>query len=186
MIIAAWHQGWHPEAIDAVAPWWRQKETWIPLYVALLAWLLWRMRWRGLALAAAAGATVGLGDFLAAGVLKPIFGRIRPCNTEGLLEKLDLLTGCGSGLSMPSAHATNHFALATFLAVTCFAERPLPKWIFLLWAASIALGQVYVGRHYFTDIFAGAALGSLLGFSLGMLFERFAPPRVFSSAPNAQ
>ena len=173
LLIAAWHEGWHPAALDAVAPWWREKSTWLPLYVALLAWLLWRFRWRGLALAAVAGATVGLADFLAAGVLKPLAGRLRPCNTAGLAERLDLLTGCGPGLSMPSAHATNHFALAVFLGVTCFAERRLARWAALAWAASIALGQVYVGRHYFTDVLVGAALGALLGWLVGRAATRW-------------
>lgn len=172
--VAAWHTSefWHPPAADATVPWLREKRNWIPLYVALLAWLLWVWRWRGLALAAAAGACVGLADYLSAGVIKPLVGRLRPCNTDGVREALDLLTGCGPGLSFPSAHATNHFALATVLAVTCFAGRPYTKWAAFLWAASIALAQVYVGRHYVSDILAGALLGATLGWSFGYAFTR--------------
>lgn len=166
-LIRAWHEGWHPEVLDAVVPLWREKSTWIPLYVALVAWLFWRKRLWGLANAAAIAIAVGLGDLTSAGLLKPLFGRLRPCNLPGLREHLDLLTGCGPGLSLPSAHATNHFALAVALGVTCFAERPLPKWLALLWAGSIAVGQVYVGRHYLTDILMGAGLGTLIGWAVG-------------------
>lgn len=173
-LVAAWHtsETWHPPAADATVPWLREKRNWIPLYVALLAWLVWIWRWRGLALAAAAGACVGLADFLAAGVIKPLVGRLRPCNTVGLREQLDLLTGCGPGLSFPSAHATNHFALAVFLAVTCFAERPWAKWVGLAWAASISVAQVYVGRHYVSDVLAGAGLGTALGWGAAWGFNR--------------
>jgi undecaprenyl-diphosphatase len=33
----------------------------------------------------------------------------------------------------------------------------------LLWAASIAFGQVYVGVHYPLDVFMGSLLGILIG-----------------------
>jgi len=174
-LIVAWHEGWHPAALDAIAPMWRQRETWLPLYALLLIWLLWKQGWRGLAIAASAGATVGLADYLAAGVFKKIVGRIRPCNLDGLKEHLDLLTGCGSGLSFPSAHATNHFALAVFLSLVCFADRRMIKWLLVLWAASIALGQVYVGRHYFSDVIAGAGLGTFIGLLAAYLFLRLSP-----------
>lgn len=168
--IRAWHEGWHPAALDAVAPLWREKSTWIPLYAALLLWLLWRDRRWGLYNALAAGIAVGLSDHASAGIIKPIVGRIRPCNLPGLRYHLDLLTGCGAGESFPSAHAANHFALATVLCMTCFAERPLLRWLSLLWAASIAVGQVYVGRHYPTDVLAGGALGSLIGYLVGRVY----------------
>ena len=187
--VAAWHASaaWHPPAADAVVPWLRDKRNWIPLYVGLVGWLAWAWRGRGLALAAAGGACVGLADFLSAGVVKPLVGRLRPCNTEGLREGLDLLTGCGSGLSFPSAHAANHFALAVFLAVTCFADRPAAKWLGVAWAASIAWAQVYVGRHYVTDIAAGAALGTALGLGVGGAFTRYvglAPRRATGPKPR--
>ena len=165
-IVRAWHEGWHPETLDRIVPWWREKETWFPLYGLLLVWLVWRGRWWGLATALAAGVAVGLADFTSAGIIKPIVGRLRPCNLAGLREHLDLLTGCGPGKSFPSAHAANHFALAVVLGVTCFAERPLLKWLGVLWAASIAIGQVYVGRHYPSDILFGAGLGALLGYGV--------------------
>ncbi len=168
--VRAWHEGWHPAALDAVAPMWREKSTWVPLYVALLAWLLWRDRWWGFYNALAAGVGVGLADFTSASVIKPLVGRVRPCNLAGLRDHLDLLTGCGPGESFPSAHAANHFALAVVLGVTCFAERPLLKGSSLLWALSIAVGQVYVGRHYPSDVVAGAALGALIGYLVGRLF----------------
>ena len=172
-IISAWHQGWHPQTLDDILPWWRDQDNWIPVYIALLVWLIWKQKLKGLYLGLVAGATVGLANTVAAEILKPLIGRIRPCNTVGLLEKLDLLTGCGPGLSFPSAHAANHFALATFLGMTCFAERPIWKWITIAWALIISLAQVYVGRHYFTDIIAGGAIGASVGMLGAWVANRF-------------
>ena len=173
-LILAWHQGWHPETLDNILPWWRDQDNWIPVYIALLAWLLWKQKLKGLYLGLIAGATVGLANTVAAEVLKPLIGRVRPCNTVGLLEKLDLLTGCGPGLSFPSAHAANHFALAIFLGMTCFAERPMWKWITITWALIISLAQVYVGRHYFSDIIAGGAIGASIGMLGAWVVHRLA------------
>ncbi len=175
--IVAWHQGWHPEALDAIAPWWRERSTWIPLYVALLLWLVYRERLWGFFKILAVGLAVGLADFSSAGIIKPLLGRIRPCNLVGLREQLDLLTGCGAGLSFPSAHAANHFAIAVSLSLLVFSRKLMSKTpsrvsraLLVLWASSIALAQVYVGRHYPSDVLAGAGLGALLGWLVALLF----------------
>lgn len=175
--IQAWHEGWHPAALDAIAPWWRDRNTWIPLYAVLLVWLVYRQRRWGFYRALAIATAVGLADLTSARLLKPLFGRIRPCNLDGLKEHLDLLTGCGSGLSFPSNHATNHFAFAVAVSLLAFSPeflgprwRPLLKVLLVLWATSIALAQVYVGRHYPSDVLAGAGLGALIGWLIAKIF----------------
>ena len=176
--IRAWHEGWHPEALDAIAPWWRERSTWIPLYVALLAWIIYRGRLWGFYRALAIGIAAGIADFTSASILKPLFGRLRPCNLAGLKEHLDLLTGCGSGLSFPSTHATNHFALAVSISLIVFANSGLSqrssrllRYTIVAWALSIAVAQVYVGRHYPSDVLAGAGLGALVGWLVALAFR---------------
>ncbi len=164
LLIAGWHEGpLHPDVVDAIAPWWRDKSTWLVCYAILVAWMLWRYRWSSLLHAVLAGLSVGLADYCSAGVIKPLIARLRPCRTVGLVEHLDVLVNCGSGFSFPSAHAANHFALATFLAVTVFVPYPIWRIAVVSWAASIALAQVYVGVHYPSDVLAGAVLGTLIG-----------------------
>jgi undecaprenyl-diphosphatase len=47
------------------------------------------------------------------------------------------------------------------------------RWPLHLWAASIALGQVYVGVHYPLDILMGAFLGLIIGNIVAKTYLRF-------------
>jgi undecaprenyl-diphosphatase len=50
----------------------------------------------------------------------------------------------------------------------------MKKWgyVFFIWAATIAYGQVYVGVHYPLDILAGTGLGCLIGYLTGTYFNK--------------
>ena len=74
--------------------------------------------------------------------LKRIVRRPRPLNPE-------------DRRSMPSGHATIAFAVATVLA-----DR-YPRWRFGFYAlaAGTAFARVYFGRHYPSDVLAGAVVG---------------------------
>lgn len=163
----------HP-ALDAVLPVWREKTTWVPAYLVVAALLWRRYGWRRtLYLLVAVGVTVAVADQLAASVIKPWAGRLRPCATPGLVVRE--LVGCGGRWSFPSNHATNHFAVATLLALT-WLGRAHWAWRLLLfaWAASISLAQVYVGKHWPGDIVVGAALGMAVAVGVGAAYRRLA------------
>ncbi len=168
------HQQGHPSWLNTVMPVWRDKETWIPLYIFIGLWTIWRHRSRGLLLLITAGLTIAVADTLSSKIIKPMVRRLRPCNDPQIQEALDVLVHCGSGYSFTSSHATNHFALAVFLWVAFRGIWPLwLRWTMLVWAATIAFGQVYVGVHYPTDILGGALLGSLIGWLAGWTFRHF-------------
>ncbi len=81
------------------------------------------------------------------------------------------LIDCGGLYSMPSNHAANHFALATFwyFSIRAINGRKWP-WLWL-WAALICYAQVYVGKHYPGDVLVGAIVGILTGLGMFRLFE---------------
>ena len=84
-----------------------------------------------------------LSDSGTAKLLKPLFGRPRPLGHVGL--------------SLPSVHAANSFAMATLLS---YFIRKLPFSIFaFIMAALVAYSRVHLGVHYPTDVLAGAAVG---------------------------
>lgn len=145
---------------DAVLPLYREKTTWIPLYVLML-YLIWNRNGtkKTLYLLICIGLVIAVADQVAAGLIKPLVGRIRPC-ANGLLEgQVRVLVGCGGQWSFPSNHATNHFAVATVLSLT-FVRRWYWRLAWVLWALTISLAQIYVGKHYPVDILGGALLGT--------------------------
>ncbi|MEZ4983676.1 MAG: phosphatase PAP2 family protein [Saprospiraceae bacterium] len=95
-----------------------------------------------------------------------------------LSEPVRQLIPCGGGYSFTSSHATNHFAVAFFLFLTWGRLWKRWRWLLLLWAATIALGQVYVGVHYPLDITVGALLGMTLAWGISILYKRWLAVRI--------
>lgn len=170
--IKTWHTGFHPDVLDYIVPIWREKKTWIPFYIILAIYLIYKYKLTGLYVILGAITAVALGDQLAASVLKPFFERTRPCNVTELQPFLDVLVPCGSSYSFPSNHATNHFALATFLSFSIFNSNTSIKITLWAWAATISLGQVYVAKHFFSDVLAGAIIGGLIGLCCAVLLNK--------------
>lgn len=161
---------------DAVMPVYREKLTWVPLYLFTAYLMIRREGWKKtLYLLLAVGLVIAVADPLAAQVIKPWVGRVRPCASTELAGQVRVLVGCGGKLSFPSNHATNHFAVATLLCLT-FVRRPVYRWLWLLWALTISLAQVYVGKHYPGDVLAGAVLGSGLALLGYLVYRRLAGP----------
>ena len=165
---------WTNPLLDSVMPWVRHSNNWIPLYVVLLSFIIYKWgkkSWKWLVLVAL---NVTLTDQISSHLFKPFFHRIRPCADPELMQQSRLLLDhCSGGFSFTSSHAANHFGIAVFLVVTL---QPLLKnfrYLFLVWAALIAYAQVYVGVHFPLDILAGALIGIIVGYFNGKLFHKW-------------
>ena len=136
------------------------------MYALAIVLLLWKgdakVRW----LVLFSGLALLIADQTAAGYLKPLLNRPRPCH---VLENINLLVGCGGGKSLPSAHAANSFAQAALFGLYFRKVR------YGLWAVAllIAFSRVFVGVHYPGDIVAGAVLGTAIGLLLGYAHRKF-------------
>jgi membrane-associated phospholipid phosphatase len=154
----------HP-FLDAVYPWFREGNTWMPLYLFIIVLALVNFKQKAFAFILFAVLTVVLTDQLSSSLIKPFFERPRPCRDPYLMNQIRmLLNGCSGGYSFTSSHATNHFGFAIYIMFTLSNIIGKWKYAFLIWAAAIAYGQVYVGVHYPLDIFFGALLGGFIGF----------------------
>jgi len=107
---------------------------------------------------------ITLSDQVCNTILKPLVGRVRPCN---VLENVHLLVNCTRAFSFPSSHATNIF---TGMILFSFVYRKL-RIALLTIAALVAYSRVYVGVHYPFDVVAGTALGILCALIIIVLFK---------------
>lgn len=163
---------WANPIMDAVMPYWRDKKFWIPFYLLCIALLYYKFKAKGLLLALCTALTVGVGDTLSSKVIKPSIERLRPCRDANMKE-VRVLVHCGSGYSFTSSHATNHFAFAVFLISMIGGLFRRIKGPLLFWAASIAIGQVYVGVHYPIDILCGSLLGTSVALIMAKILKRY-------------
>lgn len=110
-----------------------------------------------------------LGDYFSSSVIKPLVGRLRPCQNPAMLNSVHLLVSCGSGKSFPSSHAVNAFSVAFFFFLATPSATRVLRSVMIL-AVLIALSRVFVGVHYPLDILSGALLGLSVGWSGGHLY----------------
>ena len=139
---------------DVIMPFITNKKTWIPVWLITIVLLLWKGGRRGRWAVLTAVLAFALTDPLVSRVLKPMIHRIRPCNA---LDGVHLLVHKSKGLSMPSAHAANFFALATVFSY--FYRRF--QWVLWSIAALVAYSRIAVGVHYPSDVLTGAVVGLL-------------------------
>jgi undecaprenyl-diphosphatase len=165
---------WTNPFFDGLMPWVRHSNNWIPLYVVLLSFLIYKWgknSWKWLVLV---GVNVTLTDQISSHLFKPYFHRLRPCADPDLMQQTRLLLDhCSGGFSFTSSHAANHFGIAVFLVVTLQPLLKNYRYLFLIWAAIIAYAQVYVGVHFPLDIFVGAIIGIIVGYFNGKLFHKW-------------
>ncbi|MCK4403771.1 MAG: phosphatase PAP2 family protein [candidate division Zixibacteria bacterium] len=107
---------------------------------------------------------IALSDQVCNSVLKPLVGRVRPCN---VLESVHLLVNCTKSFSFPSSHATNIFTGMILFSYV----YPKLKIGLLTAAALVAYSRVYVGVHYPFDVVAGVILGILCALTVIVLFK---------------
>ena len=160
---------------DVVMPYLRNPKFWVPLYIFILVFCLWRYKKPGAIVIILLSLTVGFADFTSEHFIKSNIKRLRPCR-DAIVSLTDIKrVPCGLGYSFPSIHATDHFAMTIFLCLV-FGKKWHWIWFWaLLWATSISFAQVYVGLHFPVDVVCGALYGALIGVVFSWLFKKLQP-----------
>lgn len=169
------HRGLANPFFDWLLPLMRNRFFWAPLYLFIIIFSFIEYKKKGWYIIGMLLVTFAIGDLVASRVIKPSVARIRPCNEITLANDIIHRVPCGSGYSFPSAHATNHFAIAVFLIFVFYHRwKPILP-IGLFWAFIISFSQIYVGVHYPIDTMAGAILGTLIGLLTSKIYKKLQP-----------
>lgn len=102
---------------------------------------------------------VGIADFTASGILKPLFHRVRPCFA---LQGVRLLIDQTRSWSFASSHAANSTAIASLVWIFFWRGDAVDKvfsLVMILYALLVAFSRIYLGVHYPGDILGGIAVG---------------------------
>jgi undecaprenyl-diphosphatase len=168
------NQSWVNPVFDRVMPFLRQPEFWAPFYLFMIFFSILNFPKKAFFWILSAGLTVTLTDLVSSRVIKPLVGRLRPCNDPSLANSVRLLTDhCGQNGSFTSSHAANHFGMAVFFFLTLQPIMGKYSWLFFLWAALVSYAQVYVGVHFPVDVIGGALLGIFTGSIIAKLYHHY-------------
>ncbi len=135
--------------------------------------LIWKGGSKGRWTVALAIITVLITDPTVYRIIKPLVGRSRPCHDLSLVW-VRLVDGCGGRFSFPSSHAANMFGLAMVIGAFYKTAR---CYLYPV-AALVAIGRVYLGVHYPSDVIAGAIYGAAIGLGVIYLMKKLAPEKI--------
>lgn len=140
---------------DAVEPLGMEYSFLVVAGVYAGGWVLEEPGVRRTAVEAAAASLLAGG--VATPILKAAFGRARPRDGRGVY-RFDPLS---RNWSFPSGHTTQAFAVASVIA----AESPHAAVDALAYGLATAVGvsRIYHDAHFFTDVVAGALIGTVVG-----------------------
>jgi undecaprenyl-diphosphatase len=157
-----------PTQLEIICIWLSDRVTFSFPLLLLLCYQLWRyfgkktwysISWLGL--------TIAVGDG-AGQLFKYLLAQPRPCFS---LAHYSWVEPCGAALTgMPSNHALNFFAVATFITVI----TPWRNWHIALFciAISVAFSRIYLIKHFPSQVLVGIILGLIIGWTMGFLSQR--------------
>jgi undecaprenyl-diphosphatase len=123
---------------------------------------------------------VAASDQLTSAVLKPLTGRLRPCEVlanvhfwhqggRWVWTPSEVVGGFKTSFGFPSSHAANVTASTLFLGLV---YRKWVPYAGLLFAGLVSLSRVYTGVHWPSDVLAGIAIGAGLAWLAYLAFKR--------------
>lgn len=154
--------GMHTTYWDAFMAMYSGKWIWIPLYLSFAVAMFHNFPRRAtvVCILVIVFLTI-INDQLAGSYLRGVVGRLRPSNLSNPISPLvHIVDGYRGGRYVfPSAHAANCWGLAFFIMF--IFRRHLLSVTMGLWALMMCYSRMYLGVHYFGDVFVGMLLGLL-------------------------
>ncbi len=148
---------------------------WIPLFVCWL-WTFYKNTLSStllLRFLLGTATLIFLTDRISAGIFKPFFERLRPCNDPDIGTQIHIVKGyCSTAFSFVSSHATNSFGIAVWIALH---KKYFGKAVVIsafLWSLFFSYTRIYLGVHFVGDILGGFLLGAGIAFVFYRIYSR--------------
>jgi undecaprenyl-diphosphatase len=154
---------------DQVMWWISGRISWLPLYLLITGWLIYRFKWKVVFILFMVAVLITLSDQGSVHLFKELFQRPRPCHDPEISQLVHLVKGhCGGKYGFVSSHAANTFAMGTFTLL--IIRKRFYSIFIMLWASLVSYSRIYLGIHYPGDILGGAAFGIILGFLIYKIY----------------
>jgi undecaprenyl-diphosphatase len=155
--------GFNSQLADTIMLFLSTKTGWIPLYLVILYLIIIDFKKKFWLVLIIITLAIFLSDQSSVHLFKNVFQRLRPCHNEELAGVLNLVAGCGGKYGFVSSHATNSFALSTFIILLLRIKHSWIIPVMCIYAISIIYSRVYLGVHYPSDVVIGGVLGIVIG-----------------------
>ena len=158
---------WNSSITDPIWKFFSNIPVWIPLYILIVALLIWKLGWKkGLVIVAGALLTFLFCDQFS-NFIKETVGRLRPLRDDYMIANGLHILEHGGKFGFFSAHSANAFGLATCTVVGLkvdenFKLQGYSRFIYS-WAFLVAISRIFVGKHYLGDVIVGICVGIVVG-----------------------
>ena len=145
--------------------------SWSPLFAFLLFLIFKKFGWKnGVLLLLFLIVLITFSDQFT-NLIKNTFERLRPCNTEGVIEQIRNFNYKPSSYSFYSGHAASSMTFS-FFVILLLKSHFKYIWVLLLFPLLFGFSRIYLGVHYPLDIVSGYFAGIFFGYLFFLLQKK--------------
>ena len=145
--------------------------SWSPLFAFLLFLMFKKFGWKnGVLLLLFLIVLITFSDQFT-NLIKNTFERLRPCNTEGVIEQIRNFNYKPSSYSFYSGHAASSMTFS-FFVILLLKSHFKYIWVLLLFPLLFGYSRIYLGVHYPLDIVSGYFAGIFFGYLFFLLQKK--------------
>ena len=145
--------------------------SWSPLFAFLLFLIFKKFGWKnGVLLLLFLIVLITFSDQFT-NLIKNTFERLRPCNTEGVIEQIRNFNYKPSSYSFYSGHAASSMTFS-FFVILLLKSHFKYIWVLLLFPLLFGYSRIYLGVHYPLDIVSGYFAGIFFGYLFFLLQKK--------------